>query len=120
MNRRSTPRCSVVIRAYNEERHIARLLVGILHQTIGEVEILVVDSGSTDATLAIASSYPVRVLHIDPAAFSFGRSLNLGCAQARGRFIVLASAPVYPVYADWLERLVGPPGGAPGAGVCGG
>ena len=105
---RAAPRCSIIIRAYNEERHIARLLVGILHQTVGEVEILLVDSGSTDATLAIASSYPVRVLHIDPAAFSFGRSLNLGCAQARGRFLVLASAHVYPVYPDWLERLLEP------------
>jgi glycosyltransferase involved in cell wall biosynthesis len=105
---RAAPRCSIIIRAYNEERHIARLLVGILHQTVGEVEILLVDSGSTDATLAIASSYPVRVLHIDPAAFSFGRSLNLGCAQARGRFIVFASAHVYPVYPDWLEHLLEP------------
>ena len=105
---RSAPRCSIIIRAYNEERHIARLLVGILHQTVGEVEILLVDSGSTDATLAIASSYPVRVLHIEPAAFSFGRSLNLGCAQARGKFIIFASAHVYPVYPDWLERLLEP------------
>jgi glycosyltransferase involved in cell wall biosynthesis len=102
------PRCSIVIRAYNEERHIARLLVGILHQTIEPVEVLLVDSGSTDATLAIASSFPVRVLHIDPAAFSFGRSLNLGCAQARGEFVVIVSAHVYPVYPDWLERLLEP------------
>jgi glycosyltransferase involved in cell wall biosynthesis len=98
----------VVIRAYNEEKHIGRLLTGILHQTVRAQEIVLVDSGSSDATLAIASRYPVRILHIEPSAFSFGRSLNLGCAAARGEFIVIASAHVYPVYPDWLERLLEP------------
>jgi glycosyltransferase involved in cell wall biosynthesis len=101
-------RCSVVIRAYNEERHIARLLEGILRQTVGEFEILLVDSGSTDATLAIASRYPVRIIKIPPAEFSFGRSLNLGCSQAMADLIVIASAHVFPVYPDWLERLLAP------------
>mgnify|MGYP002399594307 CR=1 FL=1 len=102
------PTCSVVIRVYNEEQHIARLLAGILNQTVVPAEIVVVDSGSTDATLAVASRYPVRLLQIDPAAFTFGRSLNLGCAAARGEFIVIASGHVYPVYPDWLERLLQP------------
>jgi glycosyltransferase involved in cell wall biosynthesis len=102
------PGCSVVIRAYNEESHIGRLLLGILHQSVRRVEVILVDSGSTDATLAIASRYPVRVLHIEPAEFSFGRSLNIGCAAARGEFIVIASAHVYPVYADWLAQLLEP------------
>jgi rhamnosyltransferase len=100
--------CSLVIRCYNEEGHIDRLLDGIMQQTIGEVEILVVDSGSTDATLAIAARYPVKILHIQPEDFSFGRSLNLGCRAASGEFIVIASAHVYPVYQDWLERLLAP------------
>jgi glycosyltransferase involved in cell wall biosynthesis len=101
-------RCSIVIRSYNEEAHIARLLVGIMNQTVRDVEIILVDSGSTDATLAVASRYPVQVLHIDPGAFSFGRSLNLGCQAAQGEFIVIASGHVYPVYPDWLERLLEP------------
>ena len=103
-----SPPCSVVIRSYNEERHIARLLVGILNQSVAGAEIILVDSGSTDATLAIAARYPVQILHIDPAAFSFGRSLNVGCRAAHGEFVVIASAHVYPVYRDWLERLLAP------------
>jgi len=104
----SIPRCSVVIRAFNEEDHIGRLLSGILEQTIEEVEILLVDSGSTDATVAIASQFPVRVLSIAPQDFTFGRSLNVGCAAARGEFIVAASAHVYPVYKTWLQELLAP------------
>jgi rhamnosyltransferase len=99
---------SIVIRCYNEEQHIGRLLSGIMQQTIQDVEIIVVDSGSTDATLSIAARYPVKILSIRPEEFSFGRSLNLGCRAAGGEFIVIASAHVYPVYQDWLERLLIP------------
>ncbi len=101
-------RCSVVIRCYNEEKHIGRLLSGIVQQTMKNMEIIVVDSGSTDATPSIVSRYPARILHIQPEEFSFGRSLNLACEAAGGDFIVVASAHVYPVYEDWLTRLMAP------------
>lgn len=99
---------SLVIRSYNEEHHIGRLLVGIMQQTVQDVEIIMVDSGSTDATLSVASRYPVKILSINPGDFSFGRSLNMGCEAARGEVIVVASAHVYPVYRDWLERMLRP------------
>ena len=98
--------CSIVIRCFNEEQHIGRLLSGIIQQTIKDLEIIVVDSGSTDATLAIASRYPVQILSIRPEEFSFGRSLNIGCQAANGEFIILASAHIYPLYKDWLEQLL--------------
>jgi rhamnosyltransferase len=100
--------CSIVIRCYNEEQHIGRLLSGIMQQTIKGVEIILVDSGSTDATLSIASRYPTKIVYIDPEEFSFGRALNIGYEAAMGEYIVNASAHVYPVYKDWLERLVAP------------
>ena len=101
-------RCSLLIRCYNEEKHIEKLLKGILEQTESDIEILVVDSGSTDNTVAIASSYPVKIISIKPEEFSFGRALNIGCKEATGEFIVIASAHVYPVYRDWLELLLAP------------
>jgi len=105
----SAPLCSLVIRAYNEEKHIGRLLEGVMQQTLrDECEIVLVDSGSTDATVAIASRYPVKIVHISPQEFTFGRSLNFGIENARGKFIVIASAHVYPVYPDWLEKLLEP------------
>jgi len=101
-------KCSIVIRSYNEEKHIGRLLDGIVQQNIQDLEIILVDSGSTDATTIIAASYPVIILHIQPNEFTFGRSLNRGITQAKGEFIVIASAHVYPVYHDWLEKLLSP------------
>jgi rhamnosyltransferase len=107
-NKMAVPKCSIVIRCRNEEEHIGRLLSGIMQQTVNDFEVIVVDSGSTDATLTIASRYPVKILSITPEEFTFGHSLNSGCQEASGEFIVIVSAHVYPVYKDWLEKLLAP------------
>ncbi len=99
---------SIVIRAFNEEQHIDRLLYGITQQTIPNPEIILVDSGSTDNTVAIAKTYPVKVLTILPEEFTFGKSLNQGIAAASGEFVVIISAHCFPVYPDWLEQLIKP------------
>ncbi len=100
--------CSIIIRAYNEEKHIGRLLEGIRQQTVRDVEILLVDSGSTDGTVVIAESFGARIIRIPSTEFTFGRSLNLGIRAATRELIVIASAHVYPVYPDWLEALLRP------------
>ncbi len=102
------PTCSVIIRAHNEEKYLGRLLDGIRQQTQPDVEIVLVDSGSTDRTLEIASRCPLKLVSILPHEFTFGRSLNRGIAAASGELLVMASAHVYPVYPDWLEKLLQP------------
>jgi len=99
---------SVVIRCYNEQNHIGKLLHGLMQQTKADLEIIVVDSGSTDETTTIANRYSVKILTINPSEFSFGKSLNYGCETASSDFIVIASAHVYPIYKDWLEQLLYP------------
>lgn len=103
-----SPRCSIIIRAFNEEKHIGKLLKGISEQTFQDYEIILVDSGSTDKTLNFAARYPVQVVHIRPEEFTFGRSLNMGIEAAQGEFIVIISAHCYPANADWLENLLKP------------
>lgn len=100
--------CSIVIRAFNEEQHIGRLLEGIRHQTVRDVEVILVDSGSTDSTVRIAESMGARIVNIPSAEFTFGRSLNLGVRASTRDLVVIASAHVYPVYPDWLETLLRP------------
>ncbi len=102
------PRCSIVIRAFNEEQHIGRLLSGIEQQSIDDREVILVDSGSTDATLAIASHFPVKIIKLPPEEFTFGHALNVGCSHAGGEYLVFASAHVFPVFPDWLEQLLRP------------
>ncbi len=100
--------CSIVVRAYNKSQHLGRLLEGISHQTLKDVEIILVDSGSTDSTVSIAEIIWARIVRIPSDEFTFGRSLNFGLRAASREFIVIASAHVYPVYPDWLETLLCP------------
>ena len=101
-------KCSIIIRAYNEQTHIGRLLEGIKHQTLKGVETILVDSGSTDGTVNIAESYGAHVVRIPSDEFTFGKSLNYGIREATSEYLVIASAHVYPVYPDWLASLLHP------------
>jgi rhamnosyltransferase len=99
---------SLIVRCFNEEAHIGRLLTGAVNQTHPPAEIVVVDSGSTDATLSIASSFDIKVVQIAPKLFSFGHALNVGIAASDAPIAVIASAHVYPIYDTWIEKLVEP------------
>jgi len=100
---------SIVIRCFNEEKHIGKLLKGIDEQvTDHDVETIIVDSGSTDKTVEIAKSYNARIIDIKPEEFSFGYALNVGCENATGDYLLFASAHVYPVYTTWVQEMIRP------------
>jgi glycosyltransferase involved in cell wall biosynthesis len=100
---------SIVIRTLNEARYLGELLDNIAKQKTGfEVETVLVDSGSTDGTLAIAEAHGCVVTHIAREEFSFGRSLNLGCETAKGDIFVLISGHCVPRDEHWLESLCQP------------
>jgi len=99
---------AVVIRCLNEERHIGRLLAGLERQTKLADEVIVVDSGSTDATRDIARPRVTKIVEISPEEFSFGRALNIGVEAASADVCVFVSAHVYPLYDTYLEHLVAP------------
>ncbi|MDE2402324.1 MAG: glycosyltransferase [Burkholderiales bacterium] len=103
---------SVIIRTYNEQRHLRELLQGIQqqHRDGFEIETIIVDSGSTDDTLKIANSFPTRVAPINKDEFSFGRSLNIGCAAASGDALVFVSGHCIPTGPRWIADLVAPLG----------
>lgn len=99
---------ALIIRCFNEEAHIGRLLTGVTRQRRPPDEVILVDSGSTDATLSIASAFEVRVVSVAPELFSFGHALNVGIAASSAELAAFASAHVYPIYDTWLERLLEP------------
>jgi len=101
--------CSIIIRTYNEERHIGKLLDGIEKQILEpgiNVEVIVVDSGSTDSTVYIAMRMGAKVIKIEKNNFSFGKALNIGCKNSNGEVLIFASAHVYPVYNNWVSILL--------------
>jgi len=101
---------SIVIRTLNEDRYLDELLTTIARQETGDLEweVVLVDSGSTDATLKIAKQHDCRIFHITREQFSFGRSLNMGCEAARGDMLVLISGHCVPADRLWLQALCKP------------
>ncbi len=102
---------SVVIRTLNEQAHLDELLTAVEAQSLPAgyaVESVIVDSGSTDATLSIAEQHGCRVTHIKKQDFSFGRSLNQGCEFAQGQLLVFVSGHCVPVGEYWLQELIQP------------
>ncbi len=104
----SSPRTSIVIRTYNEAKHLPGVLTRIAKQTERNFEVIVVDSGSTDNTVEIAEIAGARIVHIAKSNFTFGRSLNIGCAAAHGEFLVFLSGHCYPKHRRWLDELLAP------------
>ncbi len=101
---------SVVIRTFNEARYLDELLTSVFAQAFDgrPFEVVLVDSGSTDATLDIARRHNCRIVHISKEAFTFGRSLNVGCEAARGTHLAFISGHCVPCDADWLAQLTRP------------
>jgi glycosyltransferase involved in cell wall biosynthesis len=106
----SGPRVSVVMPAYNHERYVAAALDSVVAQTHANLEIIVVDDGSSDSTGAILDDYagrcrthPITVVH-QPNAGAHD-AFNHGLALARGDIVALMNSD--DLYApDRIERMI--------------
>jgi len=86
-----------------------RCLAAIRRQEIDdEVEIVAVDSGSTDGTQDLVRSFDGRVHEIAPEDFNHGATRNLGADLAAGEIVVFTVDDALPVDATWLARLTEP------------
>lgn len=101
---------SVVIRTYNEQKHIKKLLTRVYAQDFpaDQFEVIVVDSGSTDRTLEIVKSFHAKLVQIKSEDFTFGYSLNKGIEVAKGDYILMTSAHCYPMNCHWMKRMIAP------------
>jgi rhamnosyltransferase len=104
------PLATVAILTYNGETYLERIIVAVLAQKVeGAVEVLVVDSGSTDSTLDIVARYPtVRLHQIPNSEFGHGKTRNLAATLATGEFIAFLTHDAVPTDDYWLAHLVKP------------
>lgn len=91
------PLVSVIVPAFNAERFIGDALRSLFDQTLAEIEIIVVDDGSRDATRAIAERHAsddarVRVIARDAPSGKPAVARNAGLAAARGRYVAFLDA----------------------------
>src|SRR4029077_18109690 len=90
------PLVSVVIPAYNAAEWVAETIESVLHQTYNDLEVIVVNDGSTDRTVDIAEEilrkgrFPYRIVDQENSGPSSSR--NRGCRTARGTWIQFLDA----------------------------
>ena len=90
----SLPKITVIIPAYNSEKFIAQTLDSLVNQTMQDIEVIVVDDGSTDSTCDIITKY-----HIDFPYIKYIYQENSGVSAARNKAIPLATGE-YVVFLD--------------------
>lgn len=107
-NRNQLPQVTINIAVLNEERRLLPLLESIAEQTYPpeRTEVLVVDGGSTDRTLAIAEEFGCRVVPNPGRESDIGR--RLGCEKANGDLHIYLDADMEWTDPRCLERLVEP------------
>lgn|SRR5574337_37784 len=96
------PTVSVVVPAYNAAAFLRRAIDSVLGQTAVDLELLVVDDGSTDATLQLLAGYGERLQAIPQVNAGPAGARNRGLALARGRYIAFLDADDW-----WLPEKLG-------------
>ena len=105
------PLASIVLVTKNGGDDVRALVASLARQrTDFPIEIVAVDSGSTDGTAdwLEQSRWVSKVVRIAPDAFNHGTTRNLGIEQAHGELVVLMVQDALPTADDWLARLVAP------------
>lgn len=97
----TSEKVSVIIPVYNDEKYLKQCVESILTQTYTNLEIILVDDGSTDHTPEICEEYrekydQIRVLHKKNGGV--GSSRNAGLALATGEYVLFVDND------DWLEK----------------
>lgn len=99
-----TPRASVVVPVLNGARHLPALLASLKRQDTA-FELLAIDSGSQDASVALLTAAGARVLPIAREEFDHGETRNRGAREAQGDCVVFLSQDAVPGDASFVRRL---------------
>ena len=99
------PQVSVIIPTYNHARFVAQAVESALAQTYADLEVIVVDDGSTDLTQAVLTRYGTQINYIHQENQGLSVARNTGIAAARGDYLLFLDADDL-IPADKLELQV--------------
>ena len=101
---------TVFIPTFNGEKYLDRLIYAVEAQEFdGNFEILIIDSGSSDATLDIIDSHrSVRLVQIPNSDFGHGKTRNQASQLSRGTYIAFLTQDAIPADPFWLGNLTAP------------
>ncbi|MXQ72987.1 glycosyltransferase [Clostridiaceae bacterium DONG20-135] len=100
---------SIVIPVKNGGEKFKKCLAMIKNQkTSLTYEVICVDSGSKDDSIAVIKEYGYTLYEIPAAEFGHGKTRNFGASKGSGQFIVFITQDAIPAHENWLENLVRP------------
>jgi glycosyltransferase involved in cell wall biosynthesis len=86
------PPVSIVISNYNYKRYLAAAIDSALGQTYSQIEVVVVDDGSTDESRKVIESYAQRIVPVMKANGGHGSAVNAGFAASHGEIVMFLDA----------------------------
>ena len=101
------PKVSIIIPVYNSEAFLSRCLGSVTGQSLGEIEIICVDDGSTDSSYDLLKEWAAkdsRIVVLHQANGRQGKARNAALAIAKGEYIGMVDSDDY-VPSDYFERL---------------
>ena len=101
------PKITILIHCYNVEKFIHQCMDSVVNQTLKAIEIICINDGSKDMTLAILESYAEkddRIKIVNKSNSGYGASMNRGLELAKGEFIGIVESDDF-VELDMFERL---------------
>lgn len=101
----SSQRVSVIIPVYNSEKFLKESLESVIHQTYSDVEIIVVNDGSTDKSLEILKQYEDKITIINQENMGLSEAVNAGIKKMSGNWLKWLS-PDDILYPNAVEILV--------------
>ena len=114
------PSVSIIVLNWNGERYVAECLDSLLEQTYPNYEVIVVDNGSTDASVELLKGYLPRIrLILNKDNLGFAAVNNVAIREAKGEFVVLFNNDAV-AHRGWLERLIAGTLVHPQAGIASG
>jgi GT2 family glycosyltransferase len=104
-----TPSISIVIPTKYKMDLLDKCLAGLSATDYPDMEVVIVDNGSTDPRLPDVLARARRALDlsviVDAGGFNFSRLINAGVRVSRGELVVLLNDDIEPISGDWLRRM---------------
>ena len=104
---KNKPKISILVPCYNVEKYVRQCMDSVINQTLQEIEIICINDGSKDGTLAILQEYAkndARIVIIDKPNSGYGDSMNQGLKRATAEYIGIVESDDF-VEPDMFETL---------------
>jgi len=100
---------SVIMRCFNEAWAVGETIQSLYAQDFeGEIELIVIDSGSSDGSIEKIKATPAKLIEIPLGTYIPGVVMNRGAREVSHDWIIYLNADATPVGKNWLKELISP------------